>query len=136
MEITIKINGRFLSVEVSAEVADYLEQAKRNNQKLYRERQRCWRSAHPPSGSGFRSMPCMILVMRRLPRCAAAPKFPFARASRAFAKSFSISLGKHTNDCPPKWLPCEGRLLHHWEGQAVLAVCPSRHLVQWYEVKG
>ena len=42
MEITIKINGRFLSVEVSAEVADYLEQAKRNNRKLYRERQRYW----------------------------------------------------------------------------------------------
>jgi len=40
MEITIKINGRFVSVEVSAEVADYLEQAKRNNRKLYRERQR------------------------------------------------------------------------------------------------
>ena len=42
MEITIKINGRFASVEVSAEVADYLEQAKRNNRKLYRERQRYW----------------------------------------------------------------------------------------------
>ena len=42
MEITIKINGRFVSVEVSAEVADYLEQAKRNNRKLYRERQRYW----------------------------------------------------------------------------------------------
>ena len=42
MEITIKINGRFMSVEVSAEVADYLEQAKRNNRKLYRERQRYW----------------------------------------------------------------------------------------------
>lgn len=42
MEITIKINGRFVSVEVSAEVADYLEQARRNNRKLYRERQRYW----------------------------------------------------------------------------------------------
>ena len=42
MEITIKINGRFASVEVSADVADYLEQAKRNNRKLYRERQRYW----------------------------------------------------------------------------------------------
>ena len=42
MEITIKINGRFVSVEVSAEVADYLEQAKRNNRKLYREHQRYW----------------------------------------------------------------------------------------------
>ena len=98
MEITIKINVRFLSVEVSAEVANYLEQAKRNNQKLYRERQRCWCSAHPPSGSGFCSMPCMILVMRRLPRCAAAPKFPFARASQASAKSFSNSSEKHTNE--------------------------------------
>ena len=45
MEITIKINGRFVSVEVSAEVADYLEQAKRNNRKLYRERQRYWEPA-------------------------------------------------------------------------------------------
>ena len=42
MEVTIKINGRFVSVEVSVEVADYLEQAKRNNRKLYRERQRYW----------------------------------------------------------------------------------------------
>ena len=42
MEITIKINGRFVSVEVSTEIADYLEQAKRNNRKLYRERQRYW----------------------------------------------------------------------------------------------
>ena len=42
MEIIIKINGHFMSVEVSAEVADYLEQAKRNNRKLYRERQRYW----------------------------------------------------------------------------------------------
>ena len=42
MEITIKINGRFMSVAVSTEVADYLEQAKRNNRKLYRERQRYW----------------------------------------------------------------------------------------------
>ncbi len=40
MEITIKINGRFMSVALSTEVADYLEQAKRNNRKLYRERQR------------------------------------------------------------------------------------------------
>ncbi|MDE7219747.1 MAG: sigma-70 family RNA polymerase sigma factor [Oscillospiraceae bacterium] len=42
MEIAIKINGQFVSVEVSAEVADYLEQAKRSNRKLYRERQRYW----------------------------------------------------------------------------------------------
>ena len=42
MEITIKINGRFVFVEVSAEIADYLEQAKRDNRKLYREQQRYW----------------------------------------------------------------------------------------------
>ncbi len=42
MEITVKINGRFVSVEVSAEVAGCLEQARRNNRKLYRERQRYW----------------------------------------------------------------------------------------------
>ena len=42
MEITIKINGRVMSVEVSADVADYLEQAKRDSRKLYRERQRYW----------------------------------------------------------------------------------------------
>ena len=42
MEITIKINGRFVSVEVSAEIADYLEQSKRDNRKLYREQQRYW----------------------------------------------------------------------------------------------
>ena len=42
MEITININGRFVSVKVSAEVADYLEQAERDNRKLYREQQRYW----------------------------------------------------------------------------------------------
>ena len=31
-----------MSVEVRAEVADYLEQTKRNNRKLYQERQRYW----------------------------------------------------------------------------------------------
>ena len=59
---------------------------------------RCWRSAPPPSGSGFCSTPCMISAMRRLPRCAVALRFPFARALWAFAKSFSNSSEKHTND--------------------------------------
>jgi RNA polymerase sigma-70 factor (ECF subfamily) len=62
MEITIKINGRFLSVEVSAEVADYLEQAKRNNQKLYRERQRYW--------DGRECDEYIISTEGRLPYCA------------------------------------------------------------------
>ncbi len=42
MGITIKINGRMVSVDVSDEVADYLNQAKRRNRSLYRERQNRW----------------------------------------------------------------------------------------------
>ena len=42
MEITIKIDGRMVSVEVSTEVGEYWEQGKRNNRKLYREQQRYW----------------------------------------------------------------------------------------------
>ncbi|WP_251319673.1 RNA polymerase sigma factor [Flintibacter muris] len=62
MEITIKINGRFVSVEVSAEVADYLEQVKRNNRKLYRERQRYW--------DGREYDEYIIAAEGRLPYCA------------------------------------------------------------------
>ena len=62
MEITISINGRFVSVEVSAEVADYLEQAKRNNRKLYRERQRYW--------DGHECDEYIIATEGRLPYCA------------------------------------------------------------------
>ncbi len=62
MEITIKINGRFMSVAVSTEVADYLEQAKRNNRKLYRERQRYW--------DGRECDEYIISTEGRLPYCA------------------------------------------------------------------
>ena len=62
MEITIKINGWFMSVEVSAEVADYLEQTKRNNRKLYRERQRYW--------DGRECNEYIIATEGRLPYCA------------------------------------------------------------------
>ena len=62
MEITIKINRQFMSVEVSAEVADYLEQAKRNNRKLYRERQRYW--------DGRECDEYIIAAEGRLPYCA------------------------------------------------------------------
>ena len=62
MEITIKINRQFMSVEVSAEVADYLEQAKRNNRKLYRERQRYW--------DGRECDEYIIATEGRLPYCA------------------------------------------------------------------
>ena len=62
MEITIKINERFVSVEVSVEVVDYLEQAKRNNRKLYRERQRYW--------DGRECDEYIISTEGRLPYCA------------------------------------------------------------------
>jgi len=42
MEITIKINGRTVSVDVSDEVADYLDQANRKNRSLYREGKNHW----------------------------------------------------------------------------------------------
>ena len=42
MEITIKIDGRMVSVEVSTEVGAFWEQGKRNSRKLYREQQRYW----------------------------------------------------------------------------------------------
>ena len=44
MEITIKIDGRMMSIEVSAEVGEFWEQGRRNNQKLYCEQQRYWDS--------------------------------------------------------------------------------------------
>ena len=42
MEITIKCDGQLVIVEVSIEVADYLEQSKRDARKLRHERQRHW----------------------------------------------------------------------------------------------
>ena len=76
MEITIKINGRFMSVEVSAEVADYLEQAKRNNRKLYRERQRYW--------DGRECDEYIIATEGRLPYCA-TPEELVCQRERFFA---------------------------------------------------
>jgi len=42
MEITIKINGRMVPVDVSDEVAAYLDQAKRRNRSLCREKRNHW----------------------------------------------------------------------------------------------
>ena len=42
MEITIKIDGRMMSIEVSAEVGEFWELGKRDHRKLYREQQRYW----------------------------------------------------------------------------------------------
>ena len=42
MEITIKINGRDITVEVSAEVAECLDAGERKTENLYHEKQRHW----------------------------------------------------------------------------------------------
>ena len=42
MEITISIDGRMVSVEVSAEVAECLEAGKRKRENLYHEKRRHW----------------------------------------------------------------------------------------------
>ncbi len=47
MEITIKIDGRMVSIKVSDDVAEFLDQAKRKNRRLYREGRTHW------DGRGF-----------------------------------------------------------------------------------
>ena len=42
MEITIKINGRMVAVEVSAEVAEYMDTSRRKAENLSHERRRHW----------------------------------------------------------------------------------------------
>ena len=42
MEITIKIDGHMVSVEVSTEIGEFWKQSKRSSRKLYREQQRYW----------------------------------------------------------------------------------------------
>ena len=42
MEITIKINGHMVSVEVSGEVAECYDQGKRKAENLYHEKRRHW----------------------------------------------------------------------------------------------
>ena len=42
MEITIKINGSMVSVEVSGEVAECYDQGKRKTENLYHEKRRHW----------------------------------------------------------------------------------------------
>ena len=42
MEITIKINGSMVSVEVSSEVAECYDQGKRKTENLYHEKRRHW----------------------------------------------------------------------------------------------
>lgn len=42
MEITIKINGRMVSVEVNDEVAECYDQGRRKAENLYHEKRRHW----------------------------------------------------------------------------------------------
>ncbi len=42
MEIAIKINGRIVTVEVSAEVAEYMDAGRRKAENLYHEKRRHW----------------------------------------------------------------------------------------------
>ncbi len=42
MEITIKINGRMMSVEVSAEVAECMDAGRRKTENPYHEKRRHW----------------------------------------------------------------------------------------------
>ena len=42
MEITIKINGRMMVVEVSAEVAEYMDAGRRKAENLSHEQRRHW----------------------------------------------------------------------------------------------
>ena len=62
MEITIKTDGRMVSVKVSTEVGEFWEQSKRNDRKLYREKQRYWDDRECNE--------YMIAVEGRLPYCA------------------------------------------------------------------
>ena len=72
-----KYHKNVVSVEVSAEVADYLEQARRNNRKLYRERQRYW--------DGRECDEYIIAAEGRLPYCATPRSYgPISRISEKF----------------------------------------------------
>ena len=62
MEITIKIYGRIVSVEVSTEVGEFWEQSKRKGRNLQQEQQRHW------DGRGYDEY--IVSIEGRLPYCA------------------------------------------------------------------
>ena len=62
MEITIKTDGRMVSVEVSTEIGDFLEQSKRKARNLRQEQQRHW------DGRGYDEY--IVSTEGRLPYCA------------------------------------------------------------------
>ena len=63
MEITIKTDGRMVSVEVSTEVGEFWEQSKRKARNLQQEQQRHW------DGRGYDEY--IISIEGHLPYCAA-----------------------------------------------------------------
>ena len=62
MEITIKIDGRMVSVEVPTEVGEYWEQSKRKARNLQQEQQRHW------DGRGYDEY--IVSTEGHLPYCA------------------------------------------------------------------
>ena len=63
MDITIKTDGRMVSVKVSAEVGEFWEQSKREARNLQQEQQRHW------DGRGYDEY--IVSTEGRLPYCAA-----------------------------------------------------------------
>ena len=63
MEITIKTDGRIVSVKVSAEVGEFWEQSKRQARNLQQEQQRHW------DGRGYDEY--IVSMEGHLPYCAA-----------------------------------------------------------------
>ena len=63
MEITIKTDGRMVSVEVSTEVGEFWEQSKRKARNLQKEQQRHW------DGRGYDEY--LVATEGHLPYCAA-----------------------------------------------------------------
>ena len=85
MEISIKIDGRIVSVEISTEVGEFLEQSKRKTRNLQQEQQRHW--------DGRECDEYIIATEGRLPY----RRFPFSFVTAPFmarADVFRHSLAK------------------------------------------
>ena len=67
MEITIKTDGRMVSIEVSTEIGEFLEQSKRKARNLRQEQQRHW------DGRGYDEY--IVSIEGRLPYCETPEKF-------------------------------------------------------------
>lgn len=74
MEITISIDGRMVSVEVSAEVAEYLDAGRRKSENLSHERRRYWDRREFDE--------YIVAVEGRLPYCASPEELVCQRETR------------------------------------------------------